>query len=266
MFDSDPAWDSEDENATDELASEMEKKGKSGKGRRGKGSSDGPSNVLYFGHLPSTFEEPELIKFLGQFGRVLNVRVSRSPKTGGSRGYAFVEMETPRIAAIVADTMSGYILFGQKRLVCHIVPSDKVHDNLFFKFQKRVVPPPNRSVTRMKAITSRLVSRDRKKRKMLAKKGIDYEFPGYQKVTEEEKPKQRKVSVDGDDAPATKKRSSSVDRTKSKRKSSMDSSKDETSSDKKSKAKEDNAAKKRRKSDDGTAAKAKKTGKRRAST
>ena len=50
-----------------------------------------PSTVIYLGHLPVGFEEREIIVFLNQFGNVKRCRVSRSKKTGRSRGYAFVE-------------------------------------------------------------------------------------------------------------------------------------------------------------------------------
>jgi len=140
------------------------------------------SSVLYVGHLPPAFEEHELVLFLKQFGKVLNLRVARSKKTGNSKGYAFVQMHSPGVAAIVADTLAGYILFGQRRLVCHVVPPDRIHKKMFFKIQKQ---PAAKHVSvkplgKLKAITSRLVQRERKKREQLKELGIDYDFPGYE--------------------------------------------------------------------------------------
>jgi len=147
--------------------------------------NDAPSNVLYIGHLPPQFEDEELNEFLRQFGKVLKVRVSRSKKTGRSRGYGFVQMATPAIAAIVADTMSGYIMFGQQRLVCHVLPNSKVHRKLFFHYKKKDkknMPHlrQHKPLEKMKAITVRLVERERKKREKLLAMGIDYDFPGYE--------------------------------------------------------------------------------------
>jgi nucleolar protein 15 len=139
------------------------------------------SSVLYIGHLPPHFEEHELVQFLKQFGKVLNLRVSRSKKTGNSKGFAFVQMQSPGIAAIVADTLTGYIMFGQRRLVCHVVPPEKIHKKLFFR-QKRIVKEKQateKPLGMMKAITSRLVAREHKKRETLKELGIDYDFPGY---------------------------------------------------------------------------------------
>jgi nucleolar protein 15 len=142
--------------------------------------------VLYLGHLPKHMEEAELADFLKQFGGIVNLKVVRSTRTGRSRGYAFVQMKSPDVAAIVADTLSGYIVMGQKRLVCHLVPADKVHAGLFArtiamsKVGSRQVPPQTKSLGKLKLITCRLVQRERKKREALKAMGIDYNFPGYE--------------------------------------------------------------------------------------
>jgi nucleolar protein 15 len=152
------------------------------------------SNVIYVGHLPALFGERELVKFLKQFGGVTHVRLSRSVKTGGSKGYAFCRLEDADVAAIVADTLSGYLMFDaklhiRKRLVCHVVPSDKVHPRLFVsaksaasvkeaRRQKVHAKPP---IQAMDSITTKLVERERKKRAQLQEMGIDYtDFPGYE--------------------------------------------------------------------------------------
>jgi nucleolar protein 15 len=148
------------------------------------------SDVLYIGHLPTHMEETELAGFLKQFGTILMLRVSRSPKTGKSRGYAFCQMKSADVAAIVADTLSGYIVMGQKRLVCHIVPPEKVRPGLFNvskKAQQQLVlatskdqQPQTKSLGKLTETTSRLLQRERKKRDAMKAMGIDYEFPGYE--------------------------------------------------------------------------------------
>ena len=151
--------------------------------------SNGPSNVIYLGHLPVGFEDREITVFLNQFGNVKHCRVSRSKKTGRSRGYAFVEFADAEVAKIVAETMSGYFLL-EKRLVCHVLPMDKVHEKMFFKARRIITKKDRQEVARtelnkrrsaeaMKEITAKLVKRDGLKRTRLAELGIDYEFPGY---------------------------------------------------------------------------------------
>lgn len=166
-----------------------------------------PGNtVLYFGHLPREFEEKELAHFLKQFGRVVHLRIARSKRTGNPKGYGFVQMNNEETARIVADTLAGYILMGQRRLVCHVVPPEKVHSNLFFHAKPpKQTPAPNRSLKKIKAVTTKLVARERKKKALLKEAGIDYDFPGYEagrKVVADAAEvidgghKKRKVSID----------------------------------------------------------------------
>lgn len=180
-----------------------------------------PSSVVYLGHLPTAFEEREIVIFLNQFGSVQRCRVSRSTKTGRSRGYAFVEFAEEEVAKIVAETMNGYFLL-EKRLVCHVLPKDKVYDMMFKRAKKimtkkdmqnkaRLEVNKRRAPEVMKGITAKLVQREELKRKKLAELGIDYDFPGYAAgakgavVESEEKKsedhankKRRKVSVEDD--------------------------------------------------------------------
>ena len=129
------------------------------------------------------------------------------------------------MAQIVSETMSGYFLL-EKRLVCHVLPKDKVHELMFTK-PKRVptkaekqkkarseVNNKQRSVDAMKGITAKLVKREEMKRKKLAELGIEYDFPGYaagvaesmitsnntnEKNSTSSKKKKRKISEDGDE-------------------------------------------------------------------
>lgn len=152
------------------------------------GDRDMPSSVIYLGHLPMGFEEREITVFLNQFGAVKKCRVSRSTKTGRPRGYAFVEFADPEVAQIVAETLSGYFLL-EKRLVCHVLPNDKVHKMMFTKpsrvpnkalLQKKVRSEVNKKRTAefMKGMTQKLIKREELKRKKIAGLGIEYEFPG----------------------------------------------------------------------------------------
>ncbi len=205
---------------------------KSKKGQDLTVNNDDASRVIYLGHIPPAFEEPQILAFMSQFGKITNVKLSRSQRTGNPRGYAFIEFADEEVAAIVANTMSGYFLMGERRLVCHIMPKDKIHPELFrgakenlarsqagltsSDYLKKLHDAERKKVNAPKSeealnkITKRLLSRERKKRAQLKKLGIDYDFPGYEacvKKTQTEVPvedekktkKKRKVSVDESD-------------------------------------------------------------------
>jgi len=195
---SDPVYsdgedDQNEDSETELISAKINKKGTK-RNKRKKDSdkndtSDEPSSVIYLGHLPVGFEEREITVFLNQFGNVMRCRVSRSKKTGRSRGYAFVEFVDHDVAKVVAETMSGYFLL-EKRLVCHILPQDQVHELMFAKAKRiatkadihkkaRLEVNKQRSTDALKGITAKLVKREEMKRKKLASLGIDYDFPGY---------------------------------------------------------------------------------------
>jgi nucleolar protein 15 len=143
-------------------------------------------NVIYIGHLPKDCEERELIAFLKQFGRLVQVRVCRSHKTGGSKGYAFVKFQSSDVAAIVAETVNGHLLF-QKRLVSHVLAPEQIHAKLFSKntrtvFQRKAISKdsdPKSTTTTAEEVSRRLLEREEQKRDKLKSMGIDYDFPGY---------------------------------------------------------------------------------------
>ncbi|GAB5031332.1 rna binding protein [Nannochloropsis oceanica] len=161
-----------------------------------------PNAVVYLGHIPHGFFEEQMKSFFSQFGGVKHVRLSRSKKTGKSRGYAFLEFDDAEVATVVAETMQGYYLGGRK-LVCEVLPPTKVHPKLFVDADKkwRVIPwrqlekdrrtAPKTEVEARKCL-SRLVRGDKRKRRKLAAKGIEYEFPGYEATAAEAYVKRKK--------------------------------------------------------------------------
>lgn len=196
-----PEWDSSDEDEGNDVEmAEKKKKINLNKQTRGSFSKDNQndaSDVIYVGHLPREFEERELKGFLGQFGRVLSLKLFRSRKTANSRCFAFVKFEDEEVASIVSETMSGYLM-GEKRLVCHVIPKDKIHPDIF-KESHRIFKKVNfrkihrnkvnrpKSADRMQKITKTLLIRERKKRKKLKELGINYDFPGYEASNAEQK-------------------------------------------------------------------------------
>jgi nucleolar protein 15 len=84
--------------------------------------------IVYIGHLPRGFEESELRKYFAQFGEVSKLRVSRSKKTGRSKGYAFLEFNDRTVAQTASGIMNGYLMFG-KKVECHMV--ENAHKDTF---------------------------------------------------------------------------------------------------------------------------------------
>lgn len=204
-----PEWDSDDDDG-EEMDIDQQTKKKSKKKKKDssllnkKSKDDGElssSNVIYIGHIPPAFEEAQILTFFSQFGQITNIKLSRSRRTGNPRGYAFVQFDDVEVASIVADTMGGYLLMGERKLVCHVVPKDKVHPKLFqgskrnlqlcqsdkssrdrieyWQDKERAKVNKERSMEGMKKITKRLLSREKRKREQLKLLGIDYDFPGY---------------------------------------------------------------------------------------
>jgi nucleolar protein 15 len=88
------------------------------------------AGVIYIGHLPFGFFEDQLWNYFAQFGQVSRVKVSRNPRTGKSRHYAFVQFKVADVADIAAQAMNGYMMFG-KTLEVHTIAPEKVHDRMF---------------------------------------------------------------------------------------------------------------------------------------
>ena len=143
--------------------------------------------TVYIGHLPKGFNEKELKKFFEQFGKVSKLRVSRSPKTARSRGYAFLEFQDKQVAEIAAQTMNGYILFS-RQLDCHLVekPNRETFKNgnrewKFVPTQIKFRNEKNREKTddQKAARVGGLLEKELEKRTRLRELGIDYDFTGY---------------------------------------------------------------------------------------
>jgi len=210
-----PSDESEDEDehpfkpeAKDEAAPEKVKKTKTKANRLAEMEAAAdeeavePRGVLYVGHIPEGFFEPQMKKFFAQFGKVTRLRISRSKKNAKSKGYGFVEFEEESVAKIVAETMQGYLLFD-KTLVCHLLPKEKQHPMLFKGYRRRMVN--SEGVRRMKHIQAvndrptvevdgemlpRHTQRQADRRKRLGEKlkavlanlGVEYDLDGANEV------------------------------------------------------------------------------------
>ncbi|EDW38926.1 GL13812 [Drosophila persimilis] len=93
--------------------------------------------IVFIKHLPHGFFEQQLRQYFKQFGRVLRVRLARSPRSGNSKGFAFVEFEYPEVAKVAADTMDNYLMF-QKVVKASYIPPENQKFNYFKSSVKRV--------------------------------------------------------------------------------------------------------------------------------
>lgn len=177
-------------NAKVAIATEQNKKSKPAQaGQFDPTMIKGESSVIYLGHIPPAFGEAESRKFFAQFGKVRRVKIFKSQKTGGSKGYGFVQLESNEVAKVVAEAMDGYFL-SDRQLVCHVVPINKLHEGMF-------LPPKQKKVTgavdeaedeededteeqeeqapSQKKI-ARLTRTQKKKQNKLKELGIDFDF------------------------------------------------------------------------------------------
>ena len=86
--------------------------------------------VVYLGHIPHGFYEEQMREFFAQFGDVTRLRLSRSKKTGRSKGYAFIEFAAKKAATTAAKVMNNYPLFGST-LVANVMKPADLHAELF---------------------------------------------------------------------------------------------------------------------------------------
>ncbi|XP_031235981.1 MKI67 FHA domain-interacting nucleolar phosphoprotein [Mastomys coucha] len=187
------------------------------------------TGVVYLGHLPSTLSESHIYDYCAQFGDIKRFRLSRSKRTGNSKGYAFVEFESEDVAKIVAETMDNY-LFGERLLSCKFMPREKVRKDLFISQWNVPFHPPSfpavkrynqkRGHLQMLKMEYRFKKKEKLLRKKLAVKGIDYSFPSL--VLPKPKKEVSNITVTrGDselnqDSPAETERLSDVPRRKEK--------------------------------------------------
>ncbi|XP_055345494.1 MKI67 FHA domain-interacting nucleolar phosphoprotein-like [Paramacrobiotus metropolitanus] len=143
--------------------------------------------VIYLGHVPYGFAEEPLRKFFSQFGKITRLKLSRSKKTGQSKGYGFIEFEHGEVAKIAADSMNNYLMY-EKLFKCKYIPPEKVHKDTFKHCHRRFRLPRNNARARYehnRNITdeqhskrmARLEKKLKKKQGRLAKMGLSYDMP-----------------------------------------------------------------------------------------
>ena len=101
-------------------------------------SLDNETGVVYLGRIPHGFYEDEMRGYLGQYGDITRLRVSRNKRTGASKHFAFVEFASIQVARIVAEANNNYMMFGH-RLKCSVVADPaKLHKDLWKGCQQEI--------------------------------------------------------------------------------------------------------------------------------
>ena len=154
------------------------------------------TNVIYVGHLPEGFSEKPLTAYVAQFGEVVNSVISRSGKTGRTRGYAFVQYADADSANEAVNDLNGTVV-GGRCLQAHLMAPEKVNKNIWvrkdqarrvgidrerrtegYKPKDRVAP---RDVSTLPAHLQRMIKVEAKHNEKLEALGIAYRYEGFSK-------------------------------------------------------------------------------------
>lgn len=131
----------------------------SGKSKRGIQKKRTPKHkrrgVVYIKHLPHGFFEEQLRGFFTQFGAITRLRVARSTKTLGSKGYAFIEFRYPEVAEIAADALNNYLMFKNIIKTRYIQPKEIKYD--YFRSGVKKIKKDGKKVLTSKTIEAREV-------------------------------------------------------------------------------------------------------------
>ncbi|KAI9841715.1 MAG: hypothetical protein M1837_000448 [Sclerophora amabilis] len=163
--------------------------------RKLKGVSTGSTQepgAVYVGRIPHGFYEHQMRQYFSQFGEISRLRLSRNPKTGASKHYAFIEFTSSEVAQIVADTMNNYLMFGHI-LKCQVVPQSQLHPELWKGANRRFKKVPwsriegrKLAMAKPREIWERKVGLEREKREKLSAKmkeiGYDFEAPSLKGI------------------------------------------------------------------------------------
>ena len=76
--------------------------------------------IIMLKNIPHGFYEKQMMAYFSQFGKVTNLKLNRSVKTGASKGIAFIEFQYEDVAKIVAETMNNYLMFNRNKIYLFI--------------------------------------------------------------------------------------------------------------------------------------------------
>lgn len=102
---------------------------------------EGKPGTVFVGRIPHGFYEHEMKAYFGQFGAILQLRLSRNKRTGASKHFAFIQFQDASVADIVAKTMDNYLMFGHL-LKVKFVPEEQVPAGVWKGANKRFKKVP----------------------------------------------------------------------------------------------------------------------------
>lgn len=156
--------------------------------------------------LPYGFFERELFGYFSQFGVVTRLKLIRSKKTGGSRGYAYVEFEDEDVARVASETMNGYLMF-RSLIKSRVMDRSKIDTDKLFQNWKRIftVKTPTqkrarynrpKSAEQIEKTAKRRSKKLAKQQEKLAAAGIKYDLTDFIPLKAVKQTKQEKSPVE----------------------------------------------------------------------
>ena len=143
--------------------------------------------VIRVSRLPHEFSEKEIRQLFGQFGRIVKLRLSRSSRTGRSRGFAFLQYELPEISKIAAEATNNYFIGGHPIKVEGVAPESvlpsyfrgsnrkPLNERTFLERKSKKIRAAHNS-TRHYVVDHKSAEKDTKRNARLAESGIEYDF------------------------------------------------------------------------------------------
>ena len=80
---------------------------------------------LYVGNLPYSTTEEDLRSLFAEYGTVVSAAVVSDRETGRSKGFGFVELETPEQAKASIDALNGKDFGGRNLVVNEARPREE---------------------------------------------------------------------------------------------------------------------------------------------
>merc|ERR1711939_214676 len=161
--------------------------------------------VVYIGRIPHGFYENEMRAYFGQFGKILQLCMSRNKKTGAGKHYGWIKFESSVVADIVARTMDNYLMFGHI-LKVKLIPEEQVNEAWFKGAIKRFKKVPwnkmqgrNLEQGKSEETWNTKVEQEAEKREKRAKKlkeiGYEFKAPALKSATGVAKAKNTQAGV-----------------------------------------------------------------------
>ena len=109
------------------------------------------SKKLFVGNLPFDVNDADLITVLSVVGKVVDAKIVINKKTGRSKGYGFVEMETEELAKEAIQKFEGATLNERALTVQLATPKQEADSKDEAKTEEAAVSTPEPSAPEVTA-------------------------------------------------------------------------------------------------------------------